>query len=442
MKTPTRKQPALTPSQIDAMGACSSSDFQRFDSASAAILHELDAAHKRKSERLALAETERSDGAGSGCPPRTNRGEKKDQAYTPVKLVLENGVVKEVLQRRGWGGDTAFIDWVNFSIGEETLGEDHERNVKRHGFDENGEIDEIYEENVIPITDMQVQLSMSRHLINIFGFGISAKRENGANFYDTSWTLGDGWGMVCHGGNRSTILVMLSGDGCAAAKPGWELRLKTFLENAKRARISRVDLAHDDYAGAIYTVDRADQEHTDGLFHIHGRNPDCEHRGNWKNPNGKGRTLNIGNRKNGKFCRVYEKGRQLGDVNSNWVRIEVEFKSVDRVIPFDVLLRPGEYLAAAYPAFSWINEVQERIFTTQKVTEATVAKAKAWIKHQCGSSLKWMRDILGDDEFFKQLTRDGDPKWSKVAHYLTAPKNINDFKQPTNPVDFNNPAFC
>ena len=285
-------------------------------------------------------------------------------------------------------------------------------------------------------------LSMSRHLQSIFGFGITSKREKGANFYKTSWNVGDGWGMVCHGGQNGTILVMLSGAGCTAAKPGWELRLKTFLENAKRPRISRVDLAHDDFTGATYSVDRADQEHTDGLFHIHGRNPDCEHRGNWKNPNGKGRTLNVGNRKNGKFCRVYEKGRQLGDKTSNWVRIEVEFKSVDRVIPFDVLLRPGEYLAAAYPAFSWINQVQERIFTTQKATEATVAKAKAWIKHQCGSSLKWMRDILGDDEFFKQLTRDGDPKWSKLAHYLSSPKSIHETKQPICPVDFENPAFC
>lgn len=437
----TRKtSPQSTPAQAESFGACASADFKNthIDTAALAILREFDAANKRKADRL-LAE---ANEAAGGSPPRTNRGEKGDQGRSTVKLVLEDGVVKEITQRRGWGGDTAFIDWVNFTIGEETLGEDTIRNVCRVGYDDNGEIDEIYEENAVPVTDMQVQLSMSRHLINIFGFGITSQRKNGANFYQTSWTLGDGWGMVCHGGQRGTILVMLSGEGCAAAKPGWELRLKTFLENSKRARISRVDLAHDDYTGTTYSVDRADQEHTDGLFHIHGRNPDCEHRGNWKNPNGKGRTLNIGNRSNGKFCRVYEKGRQLGDKSSNWVRIEVEFKGKDRIIPFDVLLRPGEYLAAAYPAFGWINLAQERIFTSQKVTEASIEKAKAWIKHQCGSSLKWLRDILGDEEFFKELLRDGDPKWAKVAHYLNAPKNINDFKQAITPVDFNRPAFC
>lgn len=52
-----------------------------------------------------------------------------------------------------------------------------------------------------------------------------------------------------------------------------------------------------------------------------------------------------------------KKGRQLGDKASEWVRVEAEMKSVNRIIPFDALLRPGEYLAAAYPAFAWINEL-------------------------------------------------------------------------------------
>ena len=34
--------------------------------------------------------------------------------------------------------------------------------------------------------------------------------------------------------------------------------------------------------------------------------------GNWKRPNGKGRTLYIGCRESGKSCRIYEKGKEQG----------------------------------------------------------------------------------------------------------------------------------
>jgi phage replication initiation protein len=99
--------------------------------------------------------------------------------------------------------------------------------------------------------------------------------------------------------------------------------------------------------------------------------PDCEHRGNWKRPSGKGRTFYVGSRKNGKFFRAHEKGRQLGDKNSEWVRLEVEFKSVDRELLYDILLMPGAYMAAAYPALSWIEQEQVRIKTKQKTAQIT-----------------------------------------------------------------------
>ena len=39
-----------------------------------------------------------------------------------------------------------------------------------------------------------------------------------------------------------------------------------------------------------------------------------------------GRTLQIGCRTSDKMLRAYEKGKQLGDKNSDWLRIEVELK--------------------------------------------------------------------------------------------------------------------
>lgn len=435
-KRGNRKSQGVTPSELEQSARLTQQDLASCfspDSAALSILREIDEAAKRTIERNThldqiipvrqigasiRRESARGTSAARGeCPPLTNRGGKStDAAQTlpTVKLVLEDGVVKQVPQRRGYGGSAAIVDWVNFTFGEEAINPTDDAMV----------------------TDEQVMIAMSNRLNGIFGFGITSRRESGVNFYHESWVIGDGYGFVGHGGQRGTILVMLNGTGCAAAAPGWEIRLKSFLEVSERARITRCDMAHDDYTGSTYSVDQADQDHTDGLFNCGGRNPDCEYRGNWKNPNGKGRTFQVGNRKNGKFCRVYEKGRELGDKNSEWVRIEVEFKSVDRVIPFDVLTDPGAYLAKAYPAFEWIQSHQERILTTQKVVQSNVSKAVEWLKHQAGSYIHNLIAIYGVDGFIARCSRDDKtPNCFKVPHFSFAGQSIHERKREYHPLD-------
>ncbi|MFV7481663.1 replication initiation factor domain-containing protein, partial [Acinetobacter junii] len=80
------------------------------------------------------------------------------------------------------------------------------------------------------------------------------------------------------------------------------------------------------------------------------------------------RTLCIGSRDSGKYLRLYEKGRAEGDPNDNWQRAEVEFKSIGRILPFDMLLAPSEYFIAAYPCFRDLAEhlQPERIETITK----------------------------------------------------------------------------
>lgn len=406
-----RKLPPMTPDQVENLGRLSHAEIQAIGA------DYIKSQFEQAGERMRSTDAPRAAG-GRNAPPLSNTGGKSGKPVSTVRLVLEDGVVKEIPQRRGWGGDSAFIDWINLTIGEETI-------VKITS----------EEGSHVAVSDDELMLHMSVTLTDIFGFGITSKRDKGANFYRYSWVIGDGWGMVCYGGQRNTIMVTLNGSGCAAAKYGWEHRLMRFLENSQRSRLTRVDLAHDDYTGTTYSVDKADKDHTDGEFNCGGRNPDCEYRGNWKNPNGKGRTFNVGNRTNGKFCRVYEKGRQLGDKNSEWVRIEVEFKSTDRVIPFDCLIRPGEYLAASYPAFNWINEHQERIYTTQKVVQASVERAVKWIKHQCGASIGQMVDLFGVDEFLKKVVREGVPAWSKVPVFHASPESIHQAKKSIFPVN-------
>ena len=353
-----------------------------------------------------------ADAARPQLPPSTNRGGKSEEGTQTIaaRLVLEDGKVLEIPARRTWGGSSAFLDWVNFTTDEQDF---------FFGMD--------------CISDEQVMDRVSFKCKEIFGFGVTSQRDSGANFYHRSYILGDGYGMVCHGGQRSTVLVMLSGEGCSAAKEGWEKRLYDFLRKrcGNRAKLTRTDLAHDDYEGKTYSVDRADADFDAGLFNNGGRMPNHEYRGNWKRPNGKGRTLYIGNRANGKFCRVYEKGRQLGDKNSEWVRVEVEFKSVDREIPFEILLEPGQYLAAAYPAFGWISEHQERILTTQKKTEITYDAACVWLKKQVGAWVNVLVGIEGSAEkAVQKIIRDELPKRIQVPMWQTVGECLHEYAKP------------
>lgn len=362
----------------------------------------------------------RSSSGLADAPPLTNRGGKSqgtelDQLES-VKLVLDGNKILQVPMRRTWGGSAAMIDWVTITFGEETL--------------DNGDD--------VPVTPEQVAIAVSNRLSGIFGYGITSKRESGVNFYRESYVIGDNYGFVGHGGQRGTVMVTINGTGCAAAQEGWEIRLKAFLEIAERSKITRIDLAHDDYTGKTYSVDRADEDHTNGLFNCGGRNPDCEYRGNWKNPNGKGRTFQVGNRKNGKYARIYEKGRELGDKNSEWVRVEVEFKSVDRHLPFQMLIEPGAYLADAYPAFNWISETQHRIKTTQKQKQAEIDKALNWLKTQCGAYLHHFSELLGRDELMAKVCRDDTlPNVFKVPHFAFAGKSIHEYETEKPRVDLN-----
>ena len=89
--------------------------------------------------------------------------------------------------------------------------------------------------------------------------------------------------------------------------------------------------------------------------------------GNWVNPDGSGRTIQIGKRASGKLIRIYEKGMQLGEPFHPWVRWELELHSNSHDIPWDVLIEPGRYVVGAYPnALAWVQSEMSRIVTIQR----------------------------------------------------------------------------
>lgn len=308
--------------------------------------------------------------------------------------------IKEVPVRLPADNEIAIVDWVNFTIGIETLG--------------SAFFDPITDENLDSVC-LAAITKLDEHLEYIFGFSTTSRNQSGRNFYKQSFVLGRDMGQVCIGGQRNTILVMLSGKGCSFATEGWERRLYTFLTNiAKRAKLTRIDLAHDDFTGEHISVDWAEEQDNNSEkgtgFQNGARKPNVEHKGNWKRPNGRGRTLNIGSRESGMYVRVYEKGRAEGDPEDNWQRAEVEFKASDRILPFDMLLAPSEYFMGSYPCFAQLkNDLQpSKIEALKKNASITMKAALCTIKHQYGKYITFFSKIFQDAELI-QLISHSDP---------------------------------
>ena len=292
----------------------------------------------------------------------------------------------------------AFIDWITVSFHVATI------NPK---FVRTGQDDDEYMEMC-----RSAVMDLTPFLMSIFGkkYHITKQFQKGRNFYQYSFDIGEGLGFVCIGGQRNTVSITVSGNGLSMAQNGWEFQLFKFLENAQRGKITRIDLAHDDIKGEYLNVYELDKLESAGGFHCGGARSSVRHDGNWKykDPNNQGLTLYVGNRTSGKMMRAYEKGKQLGEVNSKWTRVEVEYKSADRNIPFDVLLNPSAYFMGAYPCFETLFqfETSEKIKTKKKTVEVTLEHSFEVIKKQFGKYFAYFKKVLPLEEVIERVRHD------------------------------------
>jgi len=260
-------------------------------------------------------------------------------------------------------------------------------------------------------------------LAKLFGIPFMESRQKGAFGYSRSFDLG-GLGILALGGKgqKGTIYVSISGTGCAHVGD-WQ-QVQAWLENIG-ARIKRVDLAHDDIQGETLSIERAVEWYNGDGFSAGGRQPGHQVKGDWLTPGSpKGRTLYVGNRANGKMARIYEKGKQLGDTESPWVRAEVEFKDTSRILPYDMLTRPGVYLAGAYTCFGFLSVIQEKIRTIAKAAKITLA-ALVYYARQCyGPLINVLMVSCGKDAVavIAQLIRPGVPR--RLAPYAGFPPDM------------------
>lgn len=249
-------------------------------------------------------------------------------------------------------------------------------------------------------------------------FAALNERKRGLHGYKVSFAIGNTGGMLAYGGQRGTVLVSLPGAACALITD-WQSCYHLFHDILK-ARISRWDGAVDVFDGKP-SVDDAVLFYQTGQFNAGGNKPSCKQHGNWLEDDGSGRTFYVGKRENGKLLRVYEKGKQLGDSSSSWVRWELELHNRDRVIPWDVILEPGKYLAASYPCMTWASDVQERIRTTRQTATLGYQHLIYYARQAYGPLINVMLEVEGSAEkVIECLLRPGVPARLDLGELLPA----------------------
>lgn len=288
---------------------------------------------------------------------------------------------------------TAFVDWIAFSIKTED--------------------------------ELQTILELKQVLRELIGLSPDdwEYQEIGWYGYQNRIKL-DKYGLIAYGGKQqlNTVHIEINGTGCGLVQ-SWK-RLHDFIQEGNH-KITRIDLAHDDYDGQTANFRQCHAWYKQGLFNGRGRPPESGFIHD--NNSGKGKTYYTGNRKNGKMFRGYEKGRQLGDVESNWFRIEVEYRSKKRYLPPDMILNPGQYLASSYKAFAYLSEEQSQVKTQSKVTQMTFERSLEYVHTAAGQHINAILQAYDGDYLatMERITRPGLPSRLEL-HSDHFPQCLND----------------
>lgn len=206
-------------------------------------------------------------------------------------------------------------------------------------------------------------------------------------------------GRMDYGGEsqRGWVRVDIPGKGCQ-----WlETESMGAVGDLSQSQIRRLDIALTTWNGEV-GHDQVVQAHADGKFTVR-RPPNLQQ---ILNSDG-GRTCNIGTReKSDQFMRCYEKGFEMlskmggnlpgtvthieGSKVQDIYRCEVEFKAVNRDIPWDVIQRRDHYFAGAYPFCSEVlpgvpvDTLKRR---PEREAQVTLASALEHLKVQFGPTL-------------------------------------------------------
>lgn len=258
------------------------------------------------------------------------------------------------------------------------------------------------------------------------GLAVELERKGGRRGYAHHFQLltpdGVSCGDVCWGGERQmgTVSVELTGAACAriaAVRPFAEAwgHVRCLLDTVQ-AKITRLDIAHDDYEGK-HSLDVAVAMYDAGAFNGAFVKPAVNRQG-WND--GSGQTVYIGKPTGSRQLVVYEKGREQGlrdgDEGVEWVRWEARFFNRDRPVPTAALDAPWEFMVGQYPALSWISACMSVLRVAVKRTKANLSGALRHCKRQYGGLLNLILKNQFDDAAFGRfvhlkLARNVTPRW-------------------------------
>ena len=253
-------------------------------------------------------------------------------------------------------------------------------------------------------------------ILNLFNIPLDSCElsKKGLHGYTHRVTFG-GFGLLLYGGEsqKNTIHVQISGEGCRLIDD-WLTVYTWGVSND--VKITRLDIAHDDYNGVSLSIEKAVKWYEDGLFTSLGRKP--KRKLIYDFGDGDGQTFYVGKRGNPKFTRIYEKGKQLGLPDSKWVRAEVEFRAKDQFVTWEALLLPDSFLTGAYTAFAFLSEKQSRFERVNRDANLSLEMIIEWGRTSCGNLINALCLIHNNDyeKVVNTLRRNGIPK-SLESHF-------------------------
>lgn len=276
------------------------------------------------------------------------------------------------------------------------------------------------------------------------GTGLVLATDAGpGSFYAYKFALTNVWGdfagsievggqLTQRKGGRPSLRFELTGLGCSM----FEQRGDASADHAQRwcalraklervgTMLTRVDTAFDDFDG-VRNLALARCMYEVGEF-------DYSFGGERKRPkfkaftsSGDGDTFYVGHSSSEKQLRVYEKGKQLGDPDSPWVRWELQMRSSTRKrISLDVLDRPLEYMRGAFECLDFVATCVQRLVVTEEATKATVKSVMRHAKRMYGATLDQLMRLAPSQEDFlalmESMRRDKVPRWAKTGRLTWA----------------------
>lgn len=352
------------------------------------------------------APTDSREAAGGAAarPPASNTGGTDcagQVSETYSHHVMVRGKLKEIPLRRGVS-TCAHIDTLTLTFRETVFCKEVEKHTEE--------------------SKAELAAAISATVHSLMGFGIYEER-NGINGYKYSYRMGTdtaNYGIVAFGGTnqQGTVMIYFFGDGLTAARNGWETRLYNWLTAfAPYARITRCDLAHDFLAGE-YTPDQAYEDWKADGYTAHYRRPRARQHGyDWLDDERTGKTFYIGTPQSSRLLRVYDKGCEQGDNQSPWVRLELQLRNRDIIIPHDILIAPGQYLVGAYPVlerlFAEYREIPSKSQRLEKAADINLEHCLRYASMQASGAINVLKRCGFDNNEIVLLLQGGKKKLPK-----------------------------